>query len=190
MSSRTEWNQRYAQGSHLNLEPDPFFLSAFERFVQPHYSAPAAALDVAGGIGRHSLWLARRGWDVTLVDVSDAGAALARDYAARTGLTLNAVVADLTRFVIVNRYALVLVFFYLERPLFPAIADALASGGFLLYRTYTTEALKFGKGPKHPMHLLQPGELRAAFSLPTLEILHYREEAEERGSAELVVRRR
>jgi tellurite methyltransferase len=187
MDPRLEWNQRYQQGSHANLEPDPFLLSVYERFVQPQYPGAGAAIELAGGIGRHSLWLAQRGWDVTLVDISDTAAALARARAAAAGVSLNAVVADLTRFVIVNRYALVLAFNYLERPLFPALAAALAPGGFLVYKSFTTEAPRLGKAPRDPRYLLEPGELRQAFS--HLEILHYREEASERGTAELLARR-
>jgi SAM-dependent methyltransferase len=155
--------------------------------VQPRFPGAAGALDLAGGIGRHAVWLAQRGWDVTLVDISDAGVALARDHAAAAGVTLNAVVADLTRFVLVNRYALVLVFNYLERPLIPALAAALVPGGFLLCKTFTTEARRFGKAPKDPRYLLEPGELRQAFA--HLDILHYREEATAHGTAELLARR-
>ena len=31
---------------------------------------PGKALDLAAGSGRHSLWLAERGWDVTAVDIA------------------------------------------------------------------------------------------------------------------------
>lgn len=189
MGSRADWNRRYDEGSHPRPEPDPFLLACWERIIRPRYPGPAEALDVAGGSGRHALWLARQGWDVTLVDNSDLGIALARDRAVEAGVSLYAVVADLTRFVIVNRYALVLNFFYLERALFPALAFAVAPGGFLVFKTYTTAALELGHGPKDPAHLLHPGELREAFAASGLELLHYEEETEERGTAELLARR-
>src|SRR5262245_54192833 len=70
------WNQKYSEHSHASLEPDPFLVSAYAEFLTG--SPPGVAVDVAGGVGRHSLWLAERGWKVKLVDVSEVGIELAR----------------------------------------------------------------------------------------------------------------
>src|SRR4029077_8862277 len=83
-----------------------------------------------------------------------------------------------------EQFDLVLVFFYLQRALFPALISALRPGGFLIYKTYTTEQQKFAGGPSHPMFLLQPNELLHA--LQSLRILHYHETITEKGVAELV----
>jgi 2-polyprenyl-3-methyl-5-hydroxy-6-metoxy-1,4-benzoquinol methylase len=53
------------------MEPDPFFLSAYEQFVEPSFPHAGVALDLACGLGRHALWLADRSWQVTAVDLSD-----------------------------------------------------------------------------------------------------------------------
>jgi hypothetical protein len=50
---------------------------------------------------------------------------------------------------------------YLHRPLLPAIVAAVASGGVLIYETFTEGHQQFGR-PTRPDFLLQPGELRAA----------------------------
>jgi hypothetical protein len=75
----------------------------------------------------------------------------------------------------------VIVFFFLQRELFPALMRALAPHGLLIYKTYTSEhpRLSEGKGPTHPMHLLAPNELLRAFS--EMWILHYREMGEREG---------
>ena len=44
-------------------DPDETLTSALAGFE------PGKALDLAAGSGRHSLWLAERGWDVTAVDI-------------------------------------------------------------------------------------------------------------------------
>jgi tellurite methyltransferase len=80
-----------------------------------------------------------------------------------------------------------MVFFFLQRELFPALVSALKPGGHLIYKTYTTEQQRFSGGPTHPMFLLQPNELLHAFS--SLRILHYHETVEEKGVAELVARK-
>src|SRR5207302_9542298 len=63
---RARWDIKYEQGLPSLTEPDPFFISAYERFVSPSLAKPGVALDLAGGLGRHALWLASRNWRVTV----------------------------------------------------------------------------------------------------------------------------
>ena len=190
---KTLWNQKYAEGSHKWLEPDPFLQAAYEEFLSD--LPPGTALDVAGGVGRHSLWLAQRRWTVKLVDVSDVGIGFARKnfekhLQARPGVTMpQTQVLDLTsaRDLGTAAFDVVMVFFFLQRELFPALISAIKPGGFLIYKTYTVDQQKFKGGPSHPMFLLQPNELLHAFS--SLRLLHYHERMKEKGVAELVGRK-
>lgn len=214
---RTVWNQKYREGSHTSLSPDPFLFAAYSEFVAG--TQPGVALDVAGGVGRHSLWLADRGWKVKLVDISRVGVSLAHENFRRQHLhvvgsnrpavevleepvfdltgehpalfaeQLETEVLDLSRVHDLGheQYDLILVFFYLQRSLFPALFSALRPGGFLIYKTYTTESCRLGRGPTHPLHLLQPNELLRAFQ--SLRILHYHETIREKGTAELVAQK-
>ena len=59
---------------------------------------PGRALDVGMGQGSNSLFLARLGWDVTGIDISDKAIDLARKEAARLRLKINYVVADISAF--------------------------------------------------------------------------------------------
>jgi SAM-dependent methyltransferase len=63
-------------------------------------------------------------------------------------------------------YDAIVVTNYLHRPLFPAIADALAPGGLLIYETFAQGNERLGK-PSNPDFLLAPGELVAAFAALT-----------------------
>ena len=140
-------------------------------------------------MGRHALWLARRGWRVTLADISPVGLEEARRRARKAGVRLEVRHRDLRRARLPHgRYDLVLVFFFLERKLFPALARALKPGGTILYKTYTypQSRLKTG-GPKDPRFLLKKNELRRAF--PGLQVLSYREVVAEKAVAELVARK-
>lgn len=188
------WNKKYSEGSHSSLDPDPFLMSAYHEFL--FGTSPGLALDVAGGVGRHAIWLAQRGWRVKLVDISEAGVKQAEQNAKQTGTASSIAfeVRDLNSEQNLGReqYDLVVVFFFLQRELFPALAAAIKPGGHLIYKTYTTEQQRFGggrfsSGPSHPMFLLQPNELLHAF--PSLRVLHYHETTQERGVAELVARR-
>ena len=189
---RTLWTRKYSEGSHASLEPDSFLISAYSEFIGGSISG--SALDLAGGVGRHTLWLAERGWKVTLVDVSEVGIDRARKNLAkrRDKLPLSNVDFKILNLEKVSnlgheQYDLILVFFYLQRELFPALISALRPDGFLIYKTYTTDQQRFPGGPSHPMHLLKPNELLRAFA--ALRILYYHETIRDKGLAELVARK-
>jgi SAM-dependent methyltransferase len=181
---RELWNAKYRAGSHASLKPDPFLLQADKNYVQSVFLKPGSVLDVAGGVGRHALYYARRRWNITLVDVSEAGIALAQRNAKRRKLNIETIVADLNHYELrrlPKRFDLVLVFYYLERKLFPALVELLKPGGLLIYKTYLRGTLK---GPTHPLHLLEANELLRAF--PTLRVLHYHETLGDSRVAEFV----
>jgi SAM-dependent methyltransferase len=190
---KTHWDQKYQESPEKWEDPDPFLVEAYGKFLES--AVPAYALDVAGGAGRHAIWLASRGWRVRIVDISEVGLRLARQKALQTLGTRRATelieleVANLSSSPGPGRnlFDLVIVFRYLNRELFPALARALKPGGILIYGTYTIGQQNFPRGPHDPQFLLQPDELRKAFS--SLEILHYREKIGSNAVAELVARK-
>src|ERR1700688_1077520 len=94
---RARWDSKYEQGLPSLTEPDPFFISAYERFVTPSLPKPSVArvaLDLAGGLGRHALWLASRSWQVTVVDVSDVAIGKLRQAALELNVKLELLVGD------------------------------------------------------------------------------------------------
>jgi tellurite methyltransferase len=189
VNEKTIWDKKYSERSHSSLEPDPFLVSAYEEFIADRPTG--SALDLAGGVGRHSIWLAQRGWRVKLLDISEVGIRQAEENAARTGTasSISVKACDLSTAQELGReqYDLVVVFFYLQREVFPALAAAIKPGGFLIYKTYTTEQKNFSGGPSHPMFLLEPNELLRAFS--SLRVLRYHETIQQKGVAELVARK-
>lgn len=134
--------------------------------------AGGAVLDVASGAGRHARWFAQLGHPVTAID-RDAGAlATLRDEPR-----ITAIEADLegAPWPLPDdaRFAAVVVTNYLHRPLLARLADALASGGVLIYETFAQGNETVGK-PSNPAFLLAPGELLAAFA-PTLRVIAYQD---------------
>jgi SAM-dependent methyltransferase len=140
--------------------PSPWLLASV-----PLVRGRARTLDVACGRGRHALLLASAGFAVRAVDRDAARVASLRALARRLRLPLDAEVVDLERAdVDLGREAwdLVLVFAFLHRPLFPALARSLAPGGILLCETFTSGPRDpgcEGLAPTNPDHLLEPGEL-------------------------------
>ena len=56
---------------------------------------PGTALDLGMGQGRNSLFLARQGWHVTGIDISDVAVTQARQQAEKLGVKYTATVADI-----------------------------------------------------------------------------------------------
>jgi tellurite methyltransferase len=186
---REHWNRKYRENPGSWLEPDPFLAQAFSEFVQPRFPRGGNALDLAGGAGRHSIWLAKQGWNVTLMDVSDTGIELAKQKAGALASQIQFVVDDLTHFrASQTQFDLVMGFFYLDRVIFPEMVKAIGTGGFLLYKTYTLEQLKLPGGLKDPAHLLESKELWRLVG--GLHVLHYRESVAEKATAEVVATRK
>ncbi len=182
---RESWNRRYAEGEHMAFEPDPFLLTAYDEFICPLFPKAGLALDVAGGLGRHAIWLAELRWKVTVVDISEVAFEKAQRKAQERGVDIDFLVRDLNTWSPDRKkFDLVLVFFYLQRDLFPALEAALKPGGLLVCKTYTEEHKKYGRGPSHDEYYLQENELLRSF--PSLRILYYRETIQEKGLAELV----
>ncbi|HEY6867310.1 MAG TPA: rhodanese-like domain-containing protein [Candidatus Eisenbacteria bacterium] len=138
------------------------------------------AADLAAGSGREAVFLALDGFEVEAWDRAPEALERALALARRNRVKIRPVIADLERpdpGLGTERYHLVTVFRFLFRPLFPALARALAPGGVLVYETYRMGQERFGR-PKSRRFLLGPGELAGAF--PTLRTLEY----EEPGPAE------
>jgi len=191
---RERWNQKYreASGAGTWTVPDPFLAQAFSKYILPLFPCGASALDLAGGAGRHAIWLAQQGWEVTLIDISETGVEQARQNAGPLASHIHFVVDDLTRFKASQtefeaRFEVVMEFFYLERKIFSEIVKAVRPGGLLAYKTLTVAQAKLAGGPKNRAHLLEPGELLQLAR--GLCVLHYQEEAAKKATAELVARK-
>src|SRR5512137_1522024 len=180
---RERWNERYAEGAKQQL-PSPF-LDELDALLPRR----GRALDVAGGAGRNALWLARRGLDVTLADVSDVALGQAAVRAAAEGLRLTTVHADLTAVPLPpGPWDLVTWFYYLDRRLLGTVPGVLAPGGLLVLAHATRRNLERRPRPG-PAHLLDEGELPGL--VPGLEILRFTEGwvEDDHHEARLVARR-
>jgi len=80
-ADREAWNERYAGSTRVwSGEPN----TALVR--QAAELTPGSALDLGCGEGADAVWLARRGWKVTAVDVSDVALERAAGHAADAGV--------------------------------------------------------------------------------------------------------
>ena len=127
---------------------------------------PGRALDLGAGEGRHALWLAERGWQVTAVDFSAVGIDRGRQEAARRSLDVEWVVADVTEWEPApgTLFDLVLVaYLHIPQDVFSRLGQWLAPGGALVVVGHSLRNLTEGVGgPQDPSILHTTDQLRAA----------------------------
>lgn len=118
----------------LLTAPSPFLVQMLGR-ARVERGATPTALDIGSGSGRNTLYLARRGYQVTAVDLSSIGLALTAQQAKAGGLAVTTVREDINQFDMGrDRYDLILLidFPFPYRPLLPKIAAALKPGGLAI----------------------------------------------------------
>lgn len=170
-----DWDKRYRSGEHTTKEPSPLLRKAIKSLK------PGRALDVACGVGRHSIFLAEQGWQVTAVDSSRAGIEILQQRASEAGITIDARVANLEsgEFQIdPETYDLICVFYYLQRDLFPPIRAGVKPGGTVVAAIHLNDGKPDAK-PANPAFLLEPGELKELFA--DWQITYYREGQSDEG---------
>ena len=185
----TDWDQRYQQGQHINDRPHPL-ITRFASML-----APGKALDVASGTGRHAIWLAEHGWQVTAVDYSRIAIEILGQRCRDKGLAVDYVTADLERHEFGTEpesYDLIIVCNYLQRDLFATLKSGTRIGGTVMAVIALVDSDPNIR-PMNPAYLLNPGELQAEFQ--GWEIVHSFEgksaaDPHRRRTAEIVARRR
>src|SRR5688572_1048013 len=85
----TDWDDCYDNGEHGSDDPHPVITRFAAKFVA------GRALDLACGPGRHSLWLAERGWQVRAVDNSRVAIQMLEKRARERNVRIESLVADL-----------------------------------------------------------------------------------------------
>lgn len=141
------WEQRFSDESYYyGTEPNEFLRANVS-------SLPAGAvLCLAEGEGRNAVYLARSGWQVHSIDLTEAGVAKTLRLADRHGVHVDAVVGDLAAFDIgTGRWdAIVSIFAHMppqvRRSLHSRVVSALRPGGVLLLEAYTPAQVGRGTG--------------------------------------------
>jgi len=185
-SDRIKWNQRFAsEASFLGEIPSPFLVREMERIRR---LAPGLrALDIACGEGRNSIYLARQGFRVTGLDISDVGIAKGTQRAVEAGVEVEFRQVDLEAYRICERFDLIINFNFLLRALIPEEVAALTPGGLLLFDTILESPHLLANHT--PAYLLGRGELGRIFAAYDGEVLFHEEEAGEMPTARLLFRK-
>lgn len=152
---QARWNARYA-GTDWVWSPAP---NALLVDTLKHLR-PGTALDVGCGEGRHSLWLASKGWQVTGLDFASAGLDKARRRARERQLSIHWLAQDVVDLASHQAtYDLVIVMFLHTDPLqrerwMPQVLAAVKPGGTLLYIGHDPSNVVAGVGGPQDERLL------------------------------------
>ena len=182
---RSHWDLKYEQGLPSLEKPDHFFLSAFNQFVASSFPDGGTALDLAGGVGRHALWLAKRNWQVTVVDISEVAIRKLGQKTQQLGLTMNLFALDAKEYAFEPAsFDLVVMFYHLDRDICSQVLSTLKPGGFLLCKSSVCCDSYEGVAPAN-LRPLAKSEILSLF--PGLLVLHHQERpVRDRGVAEYV----
>lgn len=152
MDDKTRWNSKH-QTAPMPMNPSAIVMKYANQTVN------ARALDIACGIGRNTHYLAKLGYEIDAVDISDY--ALSQiEHSKR----IHTIETDLTKYTVTpNRYDLILNINYLERKLFPSIMTGLIDGGILIFETFITAHGEGYHNPSNPDFLLHSNELPTIF---------------------------
>ena len=185
---KTHWDLKYEQGLPSLTKPDPFFIFAYGHFVEPSFPNAGAALDLACGLGRHSLWLASRNWQVCGIDLSEVAIKKLNHAAFELNVILNLFVGDASEYKFGSaRFDLIVLFYHADRNLFPKLVSALNTGGLLICKLgvrWDTDARSTAAGTDP----LNRNELPSLF--PELQVLYHQErQVRDRGVVEFAGRK-
>jgi SAM-dependent methyltransferase len=185
MDARVRWDARWER----NRQPQPPAACVVEsaRFLP----ATGTALDVAGGSGRNAVWLAGRGLEVTLVDVSPVALTQAQELSVGAGIDISTLERDLEALGWPDgEWDVVLIHHFLARELLAEVASVLLPGGILILCQPTTRNLERHVRPG-PSYLVDEGEFATIVAKSGLEPLVLEETwgTDGRHEARVVARR-
>jgi SAM-dependent methyltransferase len=168
MSIKEKWNKRYrdaageGQASRV-LRENLHLLPGSGR-----------ALDLACGLGGNAVLLAQQGLKVDAWDIADVAIAALQDIALKRRLPLQAEVRDVEiQPAKTDTFDVIVVSYFLDRDIIPALVGALKPGGLIYYQTFTQQRVS-DRGPRRAEFRLADQELLQLFS--GLQVLFYREE--------------
>jgi 2-polyprenyl-3-methyl-5-hydroxy-6-metoxy-1,4-benzoquinol methylase len=130
-NSQAEWNARYLESDQIwSGNPNVALVREVTGLT------PGSALDLGCGEGADAIWLAKHGWAVTGVDISDVALERARKHAASAGVAVDFVLDDLAaspgRFDLVTSFFLHVPEPELRERTLRVAAESVVPGGTLL----------------------------------------------------------
>jgi len=171
LNKQDKWNERYLRNdSSVAKELTPSIVLKNHASFLPQQGK---ALDLACGLGANALFLAEAGLITSAWDSSDVAISRLEKVALKRQINLSSQVRDVClRPPEENSFDVIVVSFFLHRPLFPELIAALKLNGVLFYQTFVVAGPN-SKGPRNPNYRLNSKEL--LLLTKPLKVLYYAE---------------
>lgn len=158
------WNERFQGGARPYGVVPSLYLQE-----KVHLLRPGGRVLVPGdGGGRNGVWLARRGFQVEILDYSSEGLGAARQWAAECGVSVGLTQADVTAWAWPQGEfdAVVSVYLHLQADvrarIHRAMLGALKTGGYLIVEAFHRDQMAFSSGgPRDPSMLFTEETIRS-----------------------------
>jgi SAM-dependent methyltransferase len=154
--SAQHWDRRYADSDRVwSAAPNGWVAET----IRPWFTG--RALDLGAGEGRHSVWLAALGWQVTAVDFSATGIERGRRGADEVGVQVSWVVADIRKWeppAGVTYDLVLMAYLHLADDVLARVRDWLAPGGAMVVVGHALRNLTEGVGGPTDPSLLHTEE--------------------------------
>jgi SAM-dependent methyltransferase len=187
-ASLLKWDSRFrSEECVLGTNPSRYLVDNIDLIAS--LVPGTRALDIACGEGRNCLYLAKRGFQVTGLDISAAGLEKGRRWMEQEGVQIDFRLVNLEKYEFTEQYDLILNCNFLLRDLVPKSVGALSHGGIILFDTLLDSPYVPNTHKKE--FLLQPGELVRIFQTFPGEILVPKEMLyDEMPTAKLIFRKK
>ncbi|MDY0232801.1 MAG: methyltransferase domain-containing protein [Sulfurimonas sp.] len=173
IEDKKRWNEKYSQN-----EAQGEVSAIVEKYLG--HANIGIALDVACGTGRNTDFLAKKGFEVDAVDISN----VALEKVSKLP-TINKIEADLDKYNIApNKYDLIVNVNYLNRRIVSQMKDGLKAGGVVIFETYLLAHGDFKIPTMNLDYLLRKNELLHSFI--ALEVIYYEERIDTNSKGERV----
>lgn len=169
--SQTFWDNKFSGDDYLYGKAPAKFLAENYGYIP----LAGKVLDVGMGEGRNAVFLARKGYNITGVDISAVAVRKARRLAGEYGIRINTVVSSMDDFKAKKgEFDAILVFYYVDRKLNKKLMDWVKPGGLLIYESHTKKQKQVSGNEKYEdKYLLKESELLNMF--PGFRVLKYEE---------------
>lgn len=163
---RSRWDEIYSQQKYVyGTEPS--------EFLRKHLAGVSVgrALDLAMGEGRNAVYLARKGFRVEGVDISEVALRKAKRLARENRVQVKTVQANLNDYRIRSEaYDLIVMIDYFQRSLLVGIEQGLRPGGYVILEAVCISAgtTRDGEGARASLRCEEVGGL-----FPMLEKIHF-----------------
>lgn len=165
MGKSNTWNEKYKEKELSLRDPSEFIVNNVSLLKK------GTVLDLASGDGRNSIYLSKKGFDVTAVDFSIDGLKRLESFAYKEGVNVKTICLDLSikdEILSLGKFDNIIICNYkLDDSLMPVVESLLNPNGILIYSTFNVKHHnEFGFNRDF---CLEDGELLEKFTLKLLK---------------------